>query len=242
MNNHPIEGELRDALAAHAQKFSASPDAWQHVQAKNAGLSGHRRARSAPSGAGWLARHRAFVVPAAAAAAVAAVALGATAVAHGFSGTTQPGATAYASAKPGYSPALVSVQVKLPARTMAAGSSMPAQIIVDNKTGHAIHVNGCGSLFQLALESDTYHPEVGWPLCLQILTIAIGKSTYPVPFTASYLNCGPAAPGHGTTHVCVHGRPPALPAGEYRVVLFQSHHVVSAPAPIPVTVTPVRSG
>lgn len=87
MNDHPIQDRLRDALAAHAQKFSASPDAWEHVQAKHASLSRHRRGRSGPSRAGWLARHRAFVIPAAAAAAVAAVALSTTALVDGFSGT-----------------------------------------------------------------------------------------------------------------------------------------------------------
>ena len=236
MNNHPIKGRLRDALAAHAQKFSASPDAWQQVQAKDASLSRHRRGRSGPPGAGWLARHSAFVIPAAAAAAVVAVALGATALAHGFSGTTRPGAAAHASAKPRYSPALVSVQVKLPSRTMEAGSSMPAHIVVDNRTGHAIHVKGCGSPFQLGLESSSYHPEVAWPACLQILTIAIGKSSYPVTLPASYNGCGPVA--QGSSRACLHGRPPPLPAGEYRAVLFQSPQIASAPAPIPVLVTP----
>jgi hypothetical protein len=94
MNNHPIEDRLRDALAAHAQKFSASPDAWQQVQAKDASLSRLRRGRSGAPGAGWLARHRGFVIPAAAAATVAVVALSATALAHGFSGTTGQGAAA----------------------------------------------------------------------------------------------------------------------------------------------------
>jgi hypothetical protein len=94
MNNHPMEGRLRDALAAHAQTFSASPDAWQHIQAKDAGLSGQRRGRPVPPGAGWLARHSAFVLPAAAAATVVAVALSVTALAHGFSGTAGRGAVA----------------------------------------------------------------------------------------------------------------------------------------------------
>ena len=53
MNNHPIEGR-RDAIAARAETFSASPDAWQHVQAKDAGLSRHRRGRSGlPGAGGW---------------------------------------------------------------------------------------------------------------------------------------------------------------------------------------------
>lgn len=94
MNNQLMEGRLRDALAAHAQTFSASPDAWQHIQAKDAGQSGQRRGRPGPRGTGWLARHRAFVLPAGAAAAVVALALSATVLAHGFSGTAVQGATA----------------------------------------------------------------------------------------------------------------------------------------------------
>lgn len=88
MNNHPMEGRLRDALAAHAQTFSASPDAWQRIQAKEAALQGQRRGRPGPRGTGWLARHSAFVLPAAAAAAVVTIAVSATTLAHGFSGTT----------------------------------------------------------------------------------------------------------------------------------------------------------
>jgi hypothetical protein len=235
MNDHPIEDRLRIALAAHAETFSASPDAWQHVQAKYASLPRHWRGRSGLHAGGWLARHRGFVIPAAAAAAVAAVALGATALAH-VSGTTRPGTAALSTATPGTSPALVSVQVTLPSRTMEAGSSMPAHVVVDNRTGHVIHVKGCGSLFQLVLESSSYHPQVGWPLCLQIETIAIGKSSYPVVLTASYNGCGPVA--STLSPACLNGRPPPLPAGEYRAVLYQSSQIVSAPAPIPVLVTP----
>jgi hypothetical protein len=135
------------------------------------------------------------------------------------------------------SPALVSVQVKVPSRTLAAGSSMRAQIVVDNRTGHAIHVAGCGSLFQLALDSSSYHPEPLWPACLQAFTIAVGESSYPVTLIASYYSCGGVA-STGIPACLPDGQPPPLPAGGYRAVLFQSPHIVSAPAPIPVRVTP----
>lgn len=88
MNNHPIEGRLRNALAEHAETFSASPDAWQRVQAKDARLSPQRRGRSAVLRSGWLARHSGFVVPAAAAATVVAIGLSATALTHGFSASS----------------------------------------------------------------------------------------------------------------------------------------------------------
>jgi len=111
---------------------------------------------------------------------------------------------------------------------------MPAHIVVDNESGHAIHVAGCLSIFQLALDSSSYHPDPAWPACLQMFTIATGKSTYPVTLTASYDACG-AGPG---TPACLPGSGiPPLPAGEYRAVLFQSSNIVSVPASIPVRVT-----
>jgi hypothetical protein len=117
---------------------------------------------------------------------------------------------------------------------------MPAHIVVDNRTGHAIHVTSCGLPFQLGLESSSYHPEVAWAACRMTFTIAIGKSSYRVMIPASYYDCGPVA--QGGSRACLHGRPPPLPAGEYRAVLFQSPQIVSAPAPIPVLVTPRSPG
>jgi hypothetical protein len=119
---------------------------------------------------------------------------------------------------------------------MEAGSSMLAHIVVDNRTGHAIHAEGCGQLFELALGSDSYPAQAGWPACLQPLTIAAGTSSYPWTITASYDACGgiaiPPLPA------CLDGRPPPLPAGNYSIVFFQSSDIVSAPAPIPVQITP----
>jgi hypothetical protein len=118
---------------------------------------------------------------------------------------------------------------------MVAGSSMSARIVVDNSTGHVVHAVGCLSLFQLALASSSYRPEPAWPACAQKFTIATGDSSYPVTLTASYDACGAGA----GTPACLAGDPmPPLPAGEYRAVLFQSSHIGSAPASIPVRVTP----
>ena len=141
------------------------------------------------------------------------------------------------AAAPRYSAALVSVQVEVPSRTMVAGSSMLAHIVVDNRTGHAIHANGCGQLFELALGSDSYPAQGEWPPCLQPLTIAVGRSSYPWTIRATYDECG--GTGNPPPPACLPGgRPPPLPAGEYDVVFFQSSNIVSVPAPIPVRVTP----
>ncbi len=51
----------------------------------------------------------------------------------------------------------------LPARLMHAGSSMTAQVIIDNATGHPLDLTGCGSLFAVALARRGYQPQIGWP-------------------------------------------------------------------------------
>src|SRR5215831_4892207 len=99
----------------------------------------------------------------------------------------------------------------VPSQTMEAGSSMLAHIVVDNRTGHAIHANGCGQLFELALGSDSYPAQAGWPPCLTTLTIAAGKTSYPWTIRASYDACGGIGAG---VHACLPGGgPPPLPAG-----------------------------
>jgi len=113
---------------------------------------------------------------------------------------------------------------------------MLAHIVVDNRTGHAIHAYGCGQLFELALGNDSHPAEAGWPACLRLLTIATGISSYPWTIHASYGSCG--GTGNPPLPRCLPHGPPPLPAGNYRVVFFQSSNIVSAPSPIPVRITP----
>ena len=114
---------------------------------------------------------------------------------------------------------------------------MLAHIVVDNRTGHAIHANGCGQLFELALGSDSYPAQAGWPPCLTTLTIAVGRSSYPWTIRATYDSCG--GTGIQPLPACLPGGgAPPLPPGQYSVVFFQSSNLVSEPAPIPVQVTP----
>jgi hypothetical protein len=56
----------------------------------------------------------------------------------------------------------MSAMVVLPSQTMTAGSSMPGRVVVENNTGRAIHVLGCGTLFQVALVSSTHRPAIAW--------------------------------------------------------------------------------
>ncbi len=112
---------------------------------------------------------------------------------------------------------------------------MTGRVIVSNDTGRAMHVWGCKTLFQVALTSSSYHPTVAWLACRQRFTIPVGRSSYRVTVVARYLRCSTSP---GATRACLHdGRPPPLPAGHYRAMLFQSRHLVKVPLAIPVEVT-----
>jgi hypothetical protein len=56
---------------------------------------------------------------------------------------------------------------------------MSGRVVVENNTGRAIRVPGCGTLFQVALGSNKYQPTVAWLSCLQMFTIPIGESSSP---------------------------------------------------------------
>lgn len=135
-------------------------------------------------------------------------------------------------------PAPLSARVVLPSRTMRAGTQMPAHVVVENNTGHAIHAGGCGSLFQVDLVSRHYHPLVVWLTCLQSFTIPVGVSRYRVIVIASYSHCAQGRPQPGMKSCLRHGGAPPLPPGEYHATLFQSGHLVPAPPAIAVRVTP----
>jgi hypothetical protein len=136
-------------------------------------------------------------------------------------------------------PVPVSARVLLPSRTMAAGSSMSGHVVVDNHTGHALHVYGCGRLFAVALGNDKVHPDVLWPLCRQPFTIPIGASSYPIQVEATYLACSPGRPQSNLIACKPNRQLPALPPGNYQAKLFQSSEIVPIPTPINVSVTPL---
>ena len=174
---------------------------------------------------------------AAAAAAIAAVVLPAAigSVSHGPHTASLPG--------PGPSPAPLAAQLVLPSRTMTAGSTMKARVVIDNRTGHVINASGCGSLFQVLLVSKTYHPVVSWTLCLQHFTIPTGKSSYQTTILASYNQCE-RIQNHGTGRACLPGgHVPPLPAGNYHATLFWTGIRIPAPPAIAVRVIPpARAG
>jgi hypothetical protein len=132
----------------------------------------------------------------------------------------------------------MTARLVLPSRTMTAGSSMSGQALVDNTTGHAIHVSGCVNLFQVLLTSNTYRPAVGWLDCLQRFTIPVGESRYAVTVQASYSECSQGREQHGLKPCRPDGRMPPLPLGIYHAKLFQVHNLVRVPPALTVRVTP----
>jgi hypothetical protein len=131
----------------------------------------------------------------------------------------------------------VSIRLDLPALTMTAGSSMDGTVVVENNTGQALDVSGCQLLFQVALRSADVTPEIGWPACLQHLTVPAGESRYPVTLTARYSSCSPRGPHDGLLG-CVDGKPPAVPVGTYDAVIFPTNdHIFPVPPPLEIEVT-----
>jgi hypothetical protein len=115
---------------------------------------------------------------------------------------------------------------------------MAGHVLVDNNTGHAIHVSGCLSLFQVLLTSSRYRPGVAWAACLQRFTIPAGETRYPVTVWATYSQCSQGRPQHGLRPCLPGGRMPPLPPGQYHAKLFQLRKLVRVPSAIMVRVTP----
>ena len=92
---------------------------------------------------------------------------------------------------------------------MHAGSSMSAQVVIDNATGHPIlDLTGCGSLFAVPLAPPGYRPQVVWPTCAGPIVVPEGRSVDPVSVLASYLACSSGARFHPPC-------PPVFPAAHF---------------------------
>jgi hypothetical protein len=131
----------------------------------------------------------------------------------------------------------VSARVVLYSRTVTAGAQLPGRVIVDNRTGHALHIHGCGDLVQVTLSSRHYHPSLTAPDCSGTLTVPSGRTTYRVRVLTSYLTCS-AGHADGSTPKCAPGlTTPPLPPGTYRASLDATAGFVPAPPPIPVRLT-----
>jgi hypothetical protein len=158
--------------------------------------------------------------------------------AHSRSAAAPPASRGTAApVAPHPSPRPLSVRVVLPVRTLPGGSRITGRVLVRNRTGHALHLIGCGGFFAVALASRTYHPQVAWPACAQRLTIPAGRSSYRVRIGAAYNECTQGPPQDGMKSCLPGGRMPPLPPGVYHTEFFQSRPLAAAPAPVTVRVT-----
>jgi hypothetical protein len=122
----------------------------------------------------------------------------------------------------------------LPSEIIRVGATLHATIAIDNRTGHAIQVGGCGSPFQVLLTNGTHPGNPAWPLCLREFTIPTGHSSFKAVISARYNSCGA---GSGTPR-CPSKGLPALPQGRYQATTYESGHTIPVPAPRPVRVIP----
>jgi hypothetical protein len=143
------------------------------------------------------------------------------------SGTAGPAATTGSPGQPS-----VTTTLELSSQTMRAGGTMHATIIIENRTGHALHTEGCGSIFQVTLTNAGDPGRPVWPLCLQRITIPAGHSTQTLDVHASFYLCGASGVPACTTRGLS-----ALPPGNYEATTYESTHTVPVPAPKPVQVT-----
>ncbi|HEY0718604.1 MAG TPA: hypothetical protein VGD68_13370 [Streptosporangiaceae bacterium] len=130
-----------------------------------------------------------------------------------------------------------SAQVLLGARTVTAGSQLTGRVVVDNHSGHALHVRGCDSLAVIVtLSSRRYHPALAAPSCAGTVTIPAGRSVYPVKVLASYLSCSVGHADGGLPECGSGDALPPLPAGTYQATLGGITGV-AAPPPVDIRVT-----
>jgi hypothetical protein len=134
----------------------------------------------------------------------------------------------------------VFAQIELAPNEVTAGTTIHGQVVVTNNTGAAISATGCQSLFQVALSSPTYTPQILWLSCAQTMSIPVGTSSYPVTIETRLLGCvhGPETHNSSEFPLCVNGQAPPLPAGDYEARLYQSPQVVPDPDPVHVRVLP----
>ena len=129
----------------------------------------------------------------------------------------------------------VTATLTLPSTILRSGSSLKAQVTVENHGAQPLHIVGCGSIFALLLIGTHYHPTAVWPMCAQQITVPVGASTYTVTIAAKYDRCSPS--GDGLRRCSPDGSMPPLPPGRYAATTFAVTANVPVPAPVMMTVT-----
>ena len=134
-------------------------------------------------------------------------------------------------------PPPLSATLVLSKTTIRAGGAILGEIVVENRTGHAVMTSGCHGIFGVVLTSSTYHPIVSFPLCLESITIPAGRSSYRVDVPATYNTCSMLGASDPRPACLPTGMPP-LPPGAYEATTFESGNAIPLPSAIAVTVTP----
>jgi hypothetical protein len=168
-----LEDRVRAALDAHAEEFSADPDAWARIRARS--LTAQKpRVR-------WRRRRPGrFLIPAAAAATVVAIVLAVTATVHGVAGRSAGGPTGATPSSPG------------PGASSSSGApitGVPPEFLTDYPPVSAVlamPVTGPGGQRAVDYSWLAYTTQSWWPDQLQGLQ-----------------SCGGAVFKHGSSWYCV---------------------------------------
>lgn len=126
----------------------------------------------------------------------------------------------------------------LSAVTMAAGTSIPGTVQVNNQSPDgAVETSTCGSFFVAVLHREATDQGYTRPQCAEPFVVPLGRSSYPVTAKASYLSCtnGEAV---GDLPACLpDGSMPPLPPGTYDVRIHQAVDRIPVSGSATVTVT-----
>jgi hypothetical protein len=164
---------------------------------------------------------------------VFAVVLGACGSGSGSSAPETP--TASTTSIPVVAEGAVGAYLEVPTTSVAPGGELTATVVVVNRTAAPITVTSCGPIYGAGLESDTIPNDLAFLACAgPPQYLPVGESRWGVTTRASYSMCG----GSGTREspTCGDGRPPGLPAGEYRLIAGSIDPRAPIPSPLVVTV------
>jgi hypothetical protein len=132
------------------------------------------------------------------------------------------------------------VRIELASTSVRAGTPVDAVLMVTDNASTPINLTTrCRPQFAVVLArgASVYRVAFAQVCSSAPFTITPGVNRIPSSVLTTYPSCGPPG-GHPPTGgpACVHGGPPPLPAGSYRVVLEGSGDL-ALPEPAPVTVT-----
>lgn len=116
-------------------------------------------------------------------------------------------------------PDLLTVDLETDIGTIHAGDQMEITLVIQNATGRALELSGCGSPFTIGLRRGDQYFAPGQASCLEGFTIPTGMSVRPVTLFASRMGCTSDLTAPAVERCQADGSPVDLDAGEYEVVL-----------------------